>query len=90
MSIRNEALLIRNPIAVMSGLRERDVLVRAGGALGSETPAPRVTYGLPEENRHNLTFRPQGVEFEILQAVTQSQRHAFHTLTCLGILLNKT
>jgi histidinol-phosphate/aromatic aminotransferase/cobyric acid decarboxylase-like protein len=26
------------------------VLVRAGGALGSETPALRVTYGLPEEN----------------------------------------
>jgi histidinol-phosphate/aromatic aminotransferase/cobyric acid decarboxylase-like protein len=32
-------------------LLERGVLVRAGGALGSDTPALRVTYGLPEENR---------------------------------------
>ena len=36
---------------VMRGLEERGVLVRGGGALGSETPALRVTYGLPEENR---------------------------------------
>jgi histidinol-phosphate aminotransferase len=35
---------------ILSGLAERGVLVRGGGALGSETPALRVTYGLPEEN----------------------------------------
>jgi histidinol-phosphate aminotransferase len=40
----------RDEQAVMDGLRERGVLVRAGAALGSETPALRVTYGLPEEN----------------------------------------
>jgi histidinol-phosphate/aromatic aminotransferase/cobyric acid decarboxylase-like protein len=28
--------------------------VRGGGALGSSTPAVRVTYGLPEENRRFL------------------------------------
>jgi histidinol-phosphate aminotransferase len=40
--------------AIVSGLHERGVLVRAGSALGSETPALRVTYGLPEENRQFL------------------------------------
>jgi histidinol-phosphate aminotransferase len=35
---------------IMSGLRERGVLVRGGAALGSQTPALRVTCGLPEEN----------------------------------------
>jgi histidinol-phosphate aminotransferase len=35
---------------VMAGLLERGVLVRGGGALGSEGPALRVTYGTPEEN----------------------------------------
>ncbi|MCW3067868.1 MAG: aminotransferase class I/II-fold pyridoxal phosphate-dependent enzyme [Solirubrobacterales bacterium] len=35
---------------VMRGLQERGVLVRAGRALGSQTPALRVTYGLPEDN----------------------------------------
>jgi histidinol-phosphate aminotransferase len=40
--------------AVMRGLSERGVLVRGGSALGSETPALRVTYGLPEENRSFL------------------------------------
>ncbi len=40
--------------AVMRGLDERGVLVRGGSALGSETPALRVTYGLPEENRRFL------------------------------------
>jgi histidinol-phosphate aminotransferase len=40
--------------AVMRGLSERGVLVRGGSALGSETPALRVTYGLPEENRRFL------------------------------------
>jgi len=34
----------------MDGLRARGVLVRGGAALGSETPALRVTYGLPQEN----------------------------------------
>ena len=40
--------------AVMRGLDERGVLVRGGSALGSHTPALRVTYGLPEENRRFL------------------------------------
>ncbi len=40
----------RDEAEVMRGLHERGVLVRAGSALGSETPALRVTYGLPEEN----------------------------------------
>jgi histidinol-phosphate aminotransferase len=40
----------RDETEVMRGLQERGVLVRAGSALGSETPALRVTYGLPEEN----------------------------------------
>jgi len=44
----------RDEADVVSGLLERGVLVRAGGALGSETPALRVTYGLPEENRRFL------------------------------------
>ncbi len=39
---------------VMRGLHERGVLVRGGSALGSETPALRVTYGLPEENTRFL------------------------------------
>lgn len=39
---------------VMRGLEDRGVLVRAGGALGSETPALRVTYGTPEENARFL------------------------------------
>jgi histidinol-phosphate aminotransferase len=39
---------------VLRGLAERGVLVRGGGALGSPTPALRVTYGLPEENRRFL------------------------------------
>lgn len=40
--------------AVMRGLQERGVLVRGGSALGSPTPALRVTYGLPEENARFL------------------------------------
>jgi histidinol-phosphate aminotransferase len=40
----------RNEADILSGLAERGVLVRGGGALGSPTPALRVTYGLPEEN----------------------------------------
>jgi histidinol-phosphate aminotransferase len=37
-------------VEIMRGLLERGVLVRGGQALGSPTPALRVTYGLPEEN----------------------------------------
>jgi len=44
----------RDESAVMKHLSERGVLVRAGSALGSEQPALRVTYGLPEENRRFL------------------------------------
>jgi histidinol-phosphate aminotransferase len=44
----------RDEQEIMSGLRERGVLVRGGAALGSDTPALRVTYGLPEENRRFL------------------------------------
>ncbi len=40
--------------AVVEGLMERGVLVRAGTALGAEQPALRVTYGLPEENARFL------------------------------------
>ncbi len=39
---------------VVRGLQERGVLVRAGSALGSDAPALRVTYGLPEENARFL------------------------------------
>ena len=39
---------------VMRGLEERGVLVRGGGALGSEEPALRVTYGTPQENTRFL------------------------------------
>jgi histidinol-phosphate aminotransferase len=44
----------RDEQAVVQGLLERGVLVRAGSALGSSAPALRVTYGLPEENRRFL------------------------------------
>jgi histidinol-phosphate aminotransferase len=44
----------RDEEQVLRGLAERGVLVRGGGALGSTTPALRVTYGLPEENRRFL------------------------------------
>ena len=40
--------------AVVAGLRDRGVLVRAGAALGRDG-ALRVTYGRPEENRRFLT-----------------------------------
>ncbi len=40
----------REEEAILSGLAEHGVLVRGGGALGSEEPAMRVTYGLPAEN----------------------------------------
>ncbi|HEY4450225.1 MAG TPA: histidinol-phosphate transaminase [Solirubrobacteraceae bacterium] len=41
----------RDEQQIVRGLLERGVLVRAGSALGSATPALRVTYGLREENR---------------------------------------
>ena len=44
----------RDEQQILRGLAERGVLVRGGGALGSPTPALRVTYGLPEENRRFL------------------------------------
>jgi histidinol-phosphate aminotransferase len=44
----------RDEQAVMRGLQERGVLVRGGSALGSDVPALRVTYGLPEENTQFL------------------------------------
>jgi histidinol-phosphate aminotransferase len=44
----------RDEQQVIAGLRERGVLVRSGSALGSSTPALRVTYGLPEENTRFL------------------------------------
>lgn len=44
----------RDEAAVMRGLEERGVLVRAGGALGSEAPALRVTCGTSEENARCL------------------------------------
>jgi len=44
----------RDEQEVMRGLQERGVLVRGGSALGSQVPALRVTYGLPEENQRFL------------------------------------
>jgi histidinol-phosphate aminotransferase len=44
----------RDEAEIMRGLIERGVLVRSGAALGSATPALRVTYGLPEENERFL------------------------------------
>jgi histidinol-phosphate aminotransferase len=40
--------------AIMRGLEDRGVLVRGGAALGSQTPALRVTYGTPQENARFL------------------------------------
>jgi histidinol-phosphate aminotransferase len=39
---------------IMRGLEDRGVLVRGGRALGSDTPALRVTYGTPQENARFL------------------------------------
>jgi histidinol-phosphate aminotransferase len=44
----------RDEQAILDGLLARGILVRGGSALGSPTPALRVTYGLPEENRRFL------------------------------------
>jgi histidinol-phosphate aminotransferase len=57
----------RDEAEVMRGLQERGVLVRGGGALGSGSPALRVTYGLPEENRRFLQALA-----EVLQAAAVS------------------
>ena len=40
----------RDEAQIMLGLEQRGVLVRSGQALGSQEPALRVTFGLPEEN----------------------------------------
>ncbi|MHB8532662.1 MAG: histidinol-phosphate transaminase [Solirubrobacteraceae bacterium] len=45
----------RDEAEIMRGLTERGILVRSGTALGSDLPALRVTYGLPEENERFLT-----------------------------------
>jgi len=44
----------REEAQIMEGLREHGVLVRGGGALGSDTPALRVTFGTAEENARFL------------------------------------
>ncbi|MGO9248737.1 MAG: histidinol-phosphate transaminase [Solirubrobacteraceae bacterium] len=44
----------RDESAVMRGLEDRGILVRGGRALGSPTPALRVTYGTPAENARFL------------------------------------
>jgi histidinol-phosphate aminotransferase len=45
----------REEAQIMRGLEERGVLVRAGAALGGQTPALRVTFGTPKENARFLT-----------------------------------
>jgi len=52
----------RDEAQVMERLAERGVLVRGGSALGSDVPALRVTYGLPEENRQFLDALAQALE----------------------------
>lgn len=44
----------RDEAQIVDGLYQRGVLVRAGAALGSQTPALRITYGTPEENARFL------------------------------------
>ncbi|HEY2535679.1 MAG TPA: histidinol-phosphate transaminase [Solirubrobacteraceae bacterium] len=44
----------RDEVEIMRGLEDRGVLVRGGAALGSQTPALRVTYGTPRENARFL------------------------------------
>ena len=44
----------RDEAQIVAGLADRGVLVRAGAALGSDVPALRVTYGLPEEDESFL------------------------------------
>jgi histidinol-phosphate aminotransferase len=52
----------RDEAEVMRGLQEHGVLVRGGSALGSQTPALRVTYGLPEENERFLAALAEVLE----------------------------
>jgi histidinol-phosphate aminotransferase len=51
----------RDEQAVMATLAEHGVLVRGGSALGSPTPALRVTYGLPAENVRFLDALAQAI-----------------------------
>jgi histidinol-phosphate aminotransferase len=44
----------RDEREILEGLAQRGVLVRGGTALGSDVPAMRVTYGLPQENERFL------------------------------------
>jgi histidinol-phosphate aminotransferase len=44
----------RDEREVMRGLEQRGILVRGGSALGSDTPALRVTYGTSDENARFL------------------------------------
>ena len=44
----------RDESEIMDGLLQRGVLVRGGGALGSDEPALRVTFGTPAENARFL------------------------------------
>jgi histidinol-phosphate aminotransferase len=55
---------------VMRGLEKHGVLVRGGGALGSEHSALRVTYGTPEENERFLEAIA-----EVLGPVRRRERH---------------
>jgi histidinol-phosphate aminotransferase len=51
----------RDERQVMQILREHGVLVRGGAALGSDVPALRVTFGLPEENERFLDALAQAL-----------------------------
>ena len=64
----------RDEQEVMRGLQERGVLVRGGSALGSDVPALRVTYGLPEENAR------------FLDALAEVLAPAARPLSCLSLL----
>jgi histidinol-phosphate aminotransferase len=61
----------RDEAQVMRGLEDRGVLVRGGAALGSQTPALRVTYGTPAENARFLTALS-----EVLQRPAEVPRRA--------------
>ena len=52
----------RDEQEIMRGLQQRGVLVRSGSALGSDSPALRVTYGLPEENQRFLDALAEALE----------------------------
>jgi histidinol-phosphate aminotransferase len=57
----------RDEAEIMRGLLDRGVLVRGGAALGSETPALRVTYGLPEENERFLAALAEVLEPAVMR-----------------------